>query len=239
MNALSTKAPIIVLEGIDGVGKTAQTKMLLERLDARGITSCGTGPYVATEFCKEVKKLNVGPYTLQPDAQAALLIAGQCDCGRAMAAAPDVTHVMDRGWLSSLVYQGLAPGDSGSTRLLITGMLHYYVKYRVPDVVVLLELSPAAAYARLTAGPSSRLAERFKARGLPWLQQLQAGYEDVRYARWHPPPRGDSELLALQSVLLGKKLIVIDASGPADAVHAEVMRQLEKEHVIHESAQPG
>ncbi len=223
----------------------------MEFLETRGITHSLAGPYIATDFCREVKKLNVGHHDLAPDVQASLLVAGQCDCGRAMAKEPQTTIVMDRGWISSLVYQGLAPGDDDATRLLIDGAMHYGRKYPTPRVVVFLDIAPDTAYQRLLADKNPRLNERFKSRGVEWLQKLKAGYTSIMAAPWDgmstSSPETNSSVfnarilfrlgwedrIELRRTLLGDRLISINAEQPAEMVHSTVLAALAKELGLH------
>ena len=244
------RAPIIVFEGIDGVGKSVQTRMLLEHFERQGVPAMQTGPYIATDICRAIKPLVIGDGNVSPLTQAALLIAGQMECGEAIRtsqAADGTIAVMDRGWLSTLVYQGLAHQNPAVVQLLLPNILKYAEFFRPPDLVVWLVMSPAAAHARLE---EARRGERFKSRGVEWAQQLSHGYNAVYRANYWSEDNAQSgndlwdaalrtfswdDRDSLSVTLLGEKQAILDANQSPETVHKEVVA-LVKRLVRHATA---
>lgn len=241
---LQQKPPIIVFEGIDGTGKTAQTDLLCDHLQATGKKFLKAGPYNSTTVGKEVRKLNTGSEPIPPLTRVGLVLAAQLDCGQAIQNSSEfrgAAAVMDRGWMSSLVYQGLAPEDESATKLLLAGACAHVQCFAAPTIVFFLSMPPADAHARLQ---QARRNEHFKARGVEWAAKLQDSYLAMIEAGWFgvasyretATRRMLASCLAgidfttrmkLRELVLGTKFITLNAARRPEEVHAEVLRHIE------------
>ena len=166
--------PLIVLEGIDGCGKTTQAGTLAGRLRAQGAVVRQLREPGGTELGEAVRALLLAPAT-QTSPAAELF-------GYLMARAQLVSEIilpalaraelvlLDRFYHSTLAYQayglGLDPAHVRAAIALATGGLR-------PDLVLWLRLDPATAQARRQ---HARSADRIEARGLDYLTRVHQGY---------------------------------------------------------------
>jgi dTMP kinase len=197
------RAPFIVLEGLDGSGKSTQCRMLAAWLRARGsaVTECadpgGTpvGDRVRDILLDRRQQMSVRCEALLFMASRAQLTAEVIQ--PALAAGRAV--VCDRFLLSNVVYQGYAggldPGELWQAGRLATGGV-------VPDLTVVLDLTVEAAAARRT-----RPADRVESRGAQFHRRVREGF--LAEARRDPD-----------------RIRVVDAFLPADLVHEEVCREV-------------
>jgi len=184
---------LIAFEGVDGCGKTTQASRLAERLGAVLTREPG-----GTAVGEQLRALLIDPAAgIAPRAEALLMAAARAQhvadvVAPALAAGRDV--VVDRYAHSSLAYQGAGRGLAVDE---LRWLSDWATEGRWPDVVVLLELAPADAAARL--GP----ADRFEAEGPDFGDRVAGAYRAMAAAdpdRWR----------------------VVDGTGPPAEVAARV-----------------
>jgi len=190
----------VTFEGIDRSGKTTQAGLLCDALgdDALGVREPG-----GTEAGERVRALLKDPsVSLSPEAEALLFAAARSELV-AEVILPALQNgkvvVSDRFLDSSLAYQGGARGLGIDD---VERVNHFAVRGLKPDLTFLLELSPEDAAAR--AGES----DRFEDEGAALQQAVLEAYERlvaVEPGRWRR----------------------LDATRPAEAVHADVLAEVE------------
>jgi dTMP kinase len=192
----------ISLEGIDGSGKTTQSKLLADALGDDVVLVREPG---GTPTGERIRQLLKDP-GLELDALAELLLfcAARAELVTqvlrpAREAGRDV--VCDRFSDSSVAYQGVAR-HLGAERVeeicdLATGGVW-------PDLTILLRIDPDRAAARI----GRRKADRFEGEGIELQRRVAEGYEEI--ARRHPD-----------------RVRVFDADGDRDAVHAAVLAEVQ------------
>jgi dTMP kinase len=195
----------ISLEGIDGSGKTTQAKRLAEALGPETVLIREPGGTEPGERIRDVLK-DPG-LSLDPLAELLLFCAARAQLvaevvAPAQQSGTDV--VCDRFSDSSIAYQGVARG-LGADRVeslcdIATGGVW-------PDLTFFLRLHPEVAAERIAA--EGRAADRFEGEGLQLQKAVAEGYEEV--AARHPD-----------------RFRVIDASAPADEVHAALLAELDR-----------
>ena len=177
-------ARFIVLEGIDGSGKSSQIAPLADALRAAGrrvVTCRDPGATAAGDAIRSIL-LHRQEITLSPTAEMLLYMAA-----RAQLVAEVIVPALNRGdWVISdrflpanIVYQGYAGGlDPDSIRQVgevATGGLE-------PDLVLLLDIDPAAALSRI-----ERPLDKLENRGADHRSRLRDGYRQEaarRPDRW-------------------------------------------------------
>jgi len=177
-------ARFIVLEGIDGSGKSSQIAPLADSLRAAGkrvVTCRDPGATAAGDAIRSIL-LHRQEITLSATAEMLLYMAA-----RAQLVAEVIVPALNRGdWVISdrflpanIVYQGYAGGlDPDSIRQVgevATGGLE-------PDLVLLLDIDPAAALSRI-----ERPLDKLENRGADHRSRLRDGYRQEaarRPDRW-------------------------------------------------------
>jgi dTMP kinase len=165
-------APFISLDGIDGTGKSTQCRLLVDWLNANGVSAVGCSDPGGTPLGDEVRKILLSSRAdISPRAEALLFMASRAELV-AKVILPNLEAsrvvVSDRFVAANVVYQGHAQGlptaDLWSIgRFSADGML--------PDLTIILDLSVEHAFAR-----RGRAADRMESRGLAYLERVRQGF---------------------------------------------------------------
>jgi|GEM_PF-448897 len=205
----------VVLDGVDGCGKTTQAARLAASLAARRASGSEGSLHLrepgSTPAGERIREL-----VLEPDLElgrgslAMLFAAARRETleqlvGPAMAAGRDV--VIERFHASTYAYQGSSQLEGGEAASPFSdddllALLRTWSGTPVPDVEVILELPPAVAFERASArdgGPR----DRFEARGVSFQEGVSAAMRD--YASRVP------------------SAVVVDGTGDEDDVAARVL----------------
>ncbi len=193
-------ARFVVFEGGEGCGKSTQSALLAERIDAvltrqPGGTPLGRG---LRSLLLADRDDAAGGAAMAPRAEALLMAADRAQheaevIGPALAAGRHV--VCDRYIGSSVAYQGHGRGLDPDE---VSRISRWAVEGRRPDLVVLLEVGPAEAERRRGA-PSDRI----EAAGAEFHRRVAEGFR----AQAEADPSG---------------WVVIDGSGSVEEVAARV-----------------
>jgi dTMP kinase len=203
----------VVLEGIDGAGTTTHVGKLVERLRALRVPARATrepsdGP-VGTLVRQVLTGRVVVPGGRAPGwATMALLFAGDRMDHVESEIEPFIADggvmVSDRYDASSLAYQSVSSGADAKEAVEWIRSLNRYV--RRPDLTIVLDVSPeTASERRIQRGEPAQLYEQNEVQ-----RALAAFYKDL--AKHMPKDR----------------VVVIDASGSVDEVHARVWDAYER-----------
>jgi dTMP kinase len=210
----SKRGKFVVLEGIDGAGTTTHVGRLAERLRAMR---------VAVRATREPSDGPVGTLVRQVLTGRVVVPGGRAPGWATMAllfAADRMDHVeseiepfvaeggvvlSDRYDASSLAYQSVSSGADSKEAVEWIRSLNRYV--RRPDLTMVLDVSPeTASERRLHRGEAAQLYEQNEVQ-----RALAAFYKDL--AKHMPKDR----------------VVVIDASGSVDEVHARVWAAYERD----------
>ncbi len=194
----------IVLDGIDGCGKTTQAELLVQTLERRsgraplhlrepGSTPLGEG--IRDLLLSRRHQLDAGVETLLFAASRRQMLAERVE--PALAEGRDV--VCERFNSSTFAYQAVA----GALELeAVFGLLQGWSSRPAPDRVVLLEVDPERAAARRGAP-----ADRIEDKGLEFQRRVAEGFRS--WARRDPATR------------------VVDGEGEPAEVAARVLAEVE------------
>lgn len=173
-------APFVVLDGIDGCGKSTQAARLVERLGREGIAAEHLREPGSTAVGEAIRALLLSREHRPSAAVEALLFAAARRqlleelVTPALAAGRAV--VCERFHPSTFAYQAVAGGlDEGA----VAELLERWAGEPAPDLVVLLDVPLAVAAAR--RGDSG---DRIEDKGDGYLARVAEGYR--RYAERHP-----------------------------------------------------
>ncbi|MEZ6017035.1 MAG: dTMP kinase [Planctomycetota bacterium] len=197
----------VVLDGVDGSGKSTQAERLVAALARRAAEAGRPAPVHLREPGTTPVGERVRALLLDPDleigahAEVLLFAAARRESltrviAPALAAGRDV--VCDRFHPSTFAYQGVA-GDVGEERVL--ALLAEWAGAPAPDVEVVLDVDPCAA-----AGRRGRARDRIEAKGLAFQERVAEGYR--RYVARTP------------------RAVLIDGAADIDTVEARIQAAL-------------
>ncbi len=143
---------LIVLEGIDGSGKTTQARSLLRRLRARGRAAAFFREPSRGKWGREIKRLAARADSLTPEEELDLFLKDRrenVEKNLKPALAQGRIVVLDRYYFSTIAYQGAKGLDPGRIRRLNEA---FAVR---PDLVIVLDIGARDGLARI-AGRKKR-----------------------------------------------------------------------------------
>ena len=166
----------ISLEGIDGAGKSTQSRLLAAHLRGLGRDVIETREPGGAAGAEDIRKLLVegDPDRWSPETEILLFSAARRDHLErtiAPALARGAVVICDRFADSTRVYQGAARGD---LRDLVDD-IHARVIGVEPDLTLILDMDPTVALARGLARQSGE--DRFEDMGLPFQERLRSGFQ--------------------------------------------------------------
>ncbi len=173
-----TSGLFISFEGIDGSGKSTQTRLLAEALRASGRETILTREPGGSPGAEEIRQLVLtgDPTRWSAETELLLFTAARRDhLERTIRPALDAGHtvITDRFADSTRVYQGATRGDLRDT----VDRLHALMIGTEPDLTFLIDMDPATALARGLARRSGE--DRFEDMGLGFQETLRAGFLDL------------------------------------------------------------
>ena len=194
----------VVLDGVDGCGKSTQAARLAEAL-----TEGASAPPLhlrepgSTAVGERLRAIALGrEFELSPAVEALLMATARRQMldelvEPALAAGRDV--VCERFHPSTFAYQAVA---GGLDEELVIGLLDSWANEPSPDLIVLLQIDVEAAAERRGAA-----ADRMEDKGLAFQVKVAEGY--ARWAERFP------------------ETIVVDGTGRPDEVHARVLEEVQ------------
>jgi dTMP kinase len=203
----------VVLDGIDGCGKTTQAARLAQSLAAetRAETLHLREPG-STSLGESLRAILLEPGKVLSPAVEALLFAAarrqMLDEVVAPALARGAQVVVERFHSSTFAYQGCAGGLGEE---LVLELLERFAGAPSPDLVLILDVPPEIASRRRShekRGSSSAATDRIEGKGLEFQRRVAEGFR--RYAAVAPNTR------------------LVDASRSVDEVAASVLAEVRR-----------
>lgn len=199
-----SRGRFLVVEGVEGAGKTTQAARLVTWLRSHGLEVVAAREPGGTEVGEAIRSLLLhrdGP-PIPPETELFLILAARAAFVRQVAGpalARGAWVVADRFEYSTFAYQGHGRGlelaEVRRANRLATGGLE-------PDLVLLLDLPVEAGLERQASG--GRGPDRIEREGATFLSRVREGYLALAAA----DPRAE----------------VLPAAGSPDGVEAEVVR---------------
>jgi dTMP kinase len=169
---------LIAFEGVEGSGKSTQLELLRRLLEERGREVVVTREPGGTPAGERVRALVLDPAVeLHPRAEALLFAAARAELVEAVirpALERGAVVLCDRYLDSSLAYQG---GARGLGRGPVEQINRFATGGLLPDLVVLLDLDPAAGLARRPRDP-----DRMEAQDLGFHRRVRDAFRDLAAA---------------------------------------------------------
>ena len=199
----------VVLDGIDGCGKTTQATRLVRALEAEtGKETLHLREPGSTRLGEALRAILLAPgREISPAAEALLFAAARrqmLDEIVAPALARGAHVVVERFHASTFAYQGVAGGLGED---LVLDLLERFAGAPRPDLVIVLDLSAEVARGR-RARESARASDRIEDKGIGFQSQVAAGFR--RY------------------VARIERAVLVDASRPEDDVAASVLLEVRR-----------
>jgi dTMP kinase len=191
---------LISLEGVDGSGKSTQARMLVEALGPETVAIREPG---GTDAAERIRDLLADPAVeLEPLAELLLFLAARADLTERVirpALEDGRTVVSDRFSDSSVAYQGAARGLGVGE---VIGLCDTATDGLWPDLTLLLKVEPELSLGRADG------KDRFESEGLELQRAVARAYEEI-------------------AIIASDRVVVIDADGTVDEVHALVMEAVD------------
>ncbi len=201
----------ITFEGGEGSGKSTQARLLAERLKHAGVDTVLTREPGGSPFAEQVREFILSGRTAPhpPLAQALLFYAARAD-HLATLIVPALNAgqwvISDRFSDSTRAYQGAADGVPRADIEILDRLV---VGATVPALTIILDIAPEAGLARAAERrPEGARTDPFEARELAFHSRLRQGFQEI--AAREP-----------------KRCVLIDATGPAAPIAANVWRTVE------------
>ncbi len=168
---------LIVLEGIDGAGKSTQARSLLRRLRYRGIDAVSLREPTRGRYGREIRRLAKAEGSLTPAQELDLFLLDRrenVDKRIRPALERGRVVVMDRYYLSTIAYQGAKGLDPGMLRRANERFAPR------PDLIFILDLPAARGLGRISGRKSRDLL--FEREG--YLRRVRAIFRSFRGRRF-------------------------------------------------------
>ncbi len=136
----------IVLEGVDGAGKSVQVELLRRALEARGEPCVVSREPTDGPWGRRIRE-SAGAARMPPDEELRAFIEDRTAHVRDLIApslAGGKTVILDRYFYSTIAYQGSRGGDPAALRARMEAM------FPVPDLVLILDVDPAESIRRIS-----------------------------------------------------------------------------------------
>jgi len=197
----------VSFEGIDGSGKSTQSRTLAARLKSSGLDVVLTREPGGSPGAEEIRQLVLtgDPGRWSAETEILLFTAARRDHLERLinpALAKGQTVITDRFADSTRVYQGATRGDLRS----LVDKLHDLMIGREPDLTFIIDMDPAVALARGLGRGSGE--DRFEDFGLGFQETLRHGF--LALAKANPD-----------------RCLLIDGNREAEAVEAEIAAHMQ------------
>jgi dTMP kinase len=167
---------IIVMEGIDGCGKTTQARRLVERYRADGVSCLSPREPGATPLGEQIRSMVLDHRSRIGSLSEMLLYAAARAQMCADVLVPAVERgdvvILDRFWPSTLAYQGYGLGVDVDLIEMITQV----TLRALPPITMIWIDVPVAHCAQRRAAEKP---DRIEARGLEYMETVRRGYQDL------------------------------------------------------------
>lgn len=200
------RGAFIVVEGIDGSGKSSIAGHLTNELHARKRPVLRTREPGGTPLGEKIREVLLDPKNAEmvPFAELFLFMASRAQLVDSVirpSLAKGIDVVCDRYYYSTAAYQGAAGKVGIDTVITVAEKV---AKFQKPDLVLLLDVDPAIAQAR-----EGIRNDRVELKGLDYQKKVRSGF--LKLARRDR-----------------RRFKVIDASRPPEAVFADALKAVDR-----------
>lgn len=194
----------IVVEGLDGTGKSTQIKLLARYLREKGEKVFETAEPTSLPSGKLIRRVLSGEVKSSPWSTAALFLADRIqhvtdpENGINKHLSDGETVLSDRYYYSTFAYQGFETSPEW------TQSIHYGCpELRIPDLVLFLTMSPEKCVERITANRPAEAIEIYE--NTETLTKISRQFSEV-----------------FESIKDKENIVYIDADGTVEEVAARI-----------------
>jgi len=200
------RGAFVVIEGIDGSGKSTMVARIVDALTRRGRKVLRTREPGGTRLGEKIRGLllDAAHSEMVPFTELFLYMASRAQLVDEVirpSIAKGVDVVCDRYYYSTAAYQGAAGKVGIDTVLTVAERI---AKFQKPDVAILLDVDPATARKR-----EGIRDDRVENKGLEYQKRVRSGF--LKLARRDP-----------------KRIRVVDADRSVDEVFDDVMKAVDR-----------
>ena len=198
------KGIFIVLEGIDGCGKSSQSKLLFDWLNENKIeaifthepTSGEIGSLLTSKYLKEVDLPLVDAFLFCADREEHLkrTVLPALEQGKVV--------VSDRYYHSTLAYQQ-AQG------LELNWLLELNKNFIKPDLTIIIDLEPELAVERIEKDENRKMEDRKKFEKVEFLKKVRKNFLDLKK-------------------ILKEKIVVVNGEASKEKVFEAILKEVKK-----------
>lgn len=198
---------LIVLDGLDGSGKSTQVRLLAEALRGRGLEVVTVRDPGGTALGEQVRRWLLSPTSGEVSARAEVLLymASRAELtARIIRPALEGGKVVvaDRFYSASVAYQGVGRGLGVAP---VVELARFACDGVVPDLTIILDMDPMDALRRRTDAP----LDRIESRAIAYHRRVREGFRQ----------------LADEG---GEKVRLIPADDTIEAVHRRILGEVER-----------
>ena len=205
---MAVKHRFIVLDGVEGAGKSTQISRLARTLQASGEEVVVTLEPGGTPAGAAIRELLLSPgQQITPLTEIFLFCASRAQhCDEVIRPALDAGKLVlcDRFSAATFAYQGHA-GEAGEE--LVLRLDAEATRGLVPDMTIILDLPPEEGMRRKFDEDGAPVADRIERQALTFHERVREGFH--RYAARYP-----------------ERTAIVDASGSEDEVFARICELL-------------
>ncbi len=206
------KGKFITFEGCEGAGKSAQMRLLAEYFTEHGIEYITTREPGGTPVAEEVRRviLDVNNKGMSDGCEVLLYAASRAEHIKNKilpALNAGKTVICDRYIDSSFAYQGKARGLGFE---LIERANFYAIENCMPDITLLLDISPREAFMRKGGADTE---DRIELEGIKFHEKVYEGY--LALAKKYP-----------------QRIVKIDCRGEKKQTHTKIIDALKTHGII-------
>lgn len=200
------KAQFIVIEGLEGAGKSTAIEVIKTFLQTKDIAFTTTREPGGTPLAEKMRSIvkEVTDEVLTPEAELLLMYAARVQLIENVilkSLSQNQWVIGDRHDLSSRAYQG---GGRQIDSTLIDGIRHAVLKGFAPDLTLYLDIDPKIGLARAAARGE---LDRIEQEQLAFFERTREKYLDIAHQ--------------------DNSIVIIDASVDMAAVHLQIKQALE------------
>lgn len=204
---MAERGRMIVLDGVDGCGKTTQAGLLTEVLRGRGLEVATVRDPGGTVLGERIRHILLNPASgdISAKAEVLLYMASRAElCARIIQPALRAGKVVvaDRFYSASVAYQGVARGVGVKPVLALARFACAGLR---PSLTLILDMDPMDAMRR--AG--QKAVDRIESRSIAYHRRVREGFRQLAEAGAEP-------------------VRIISADGTVEEVHARIMAEVER-----------